>query len=109
MNQTVETFLRIYIDFDQRNWVQIWFITEFVINNKNAVSTGVNFFFSGISREKFKRLTKNCIQLETKSGIRSKKRVIKPTTGFKRQWPLHSKNNENTMINLKFKRQSRKI
>ena len=45
MDQTVETFLRIYIDFDQRNWVKFLFITEFAINNKNAVSTGVNFFF----------------------------------------------------------------
>ena len=24
MNQTVETFLRIYIDFDQRNWVKLF-------------------------------------------------------------------------------------
>ena len=47
MNQTVETFLRIYIDFDQRNWVKFLFITEFVINNKNAVSTRVNLFFHG--------------------------------------------------------------
>ena len=45
MNQTVKTFLRTYIDFDQRNWVKLLFIIEFVINNKNAVSTGVNFFF----------------------------------------------------------------
>ena len=39
MNQTVETFLRVYIDFDQRNWVKFLSITEFVINNKNAVTT----------------------------------------------------------------------
>ena len=45
MYQTVETFLRIYIDFDQRNWVKLLFINEFVINNKNAVSTGVNYYF----------------------------------------------------------------
>ena len=46
MNQTVETFLRIYIDFDQNNCVKFLFITEFVINNRNAVSTAVNFFLS---------------------------------------------------------------
>ena len=52
MNQTVKTFFRIYIDFDQRNWVKFWFITEFVINNKNAVSTRINWlFFSRISHE----------------------------------------------------------
>ena len=39
MNQTVETFLRTYIDFDQRNWVKLLFITEFAINNKDATST----------------------------------------------------------------------
>ena len=55
MNQTVETFLRIYNDFDPRNWVKFLFILEFVINNKNAVSTGISFFFlfSRISREHF--------------------------------------------------------
>ena len=46
MNQTVETSLRIFIDFDSRNWVTLLFITEFVINNKNAVSTGVSLFSS---------------------------------------------------------------
>ena len=45
MNQKVKTFLRIYIDFDQRNWVKLLFITEFVINIKNAASTGINLFF----------------------------------------------------------------
>ena len=45
MNQTVETFLRIYVDFNQRNWVKLLFITEFVINNKNAASTGITPFF----------------------------------------------------------------
>ena len=45
MNQTVETFLRIYIDFDQRNWAKLLLKTEFVINNKDAASTGVNPFF----------------------------------------------------------------
>ena len=52
MNQKVETFLRTYIDFDQRNWAKLLFITEFVINNKNAVSTKV-FFFSRISPQSF--------------------------------------------------------
>ena len=65
MNQTIETFLRIYIDFDQRNWVILLLITEFVINNKNAVSTGV-FFFSFFSFTEttlnFWRPTKNCMQ-----------------------------------------------
>ena len=45
MNQTVETFLRTYIDFDQRNWVKLLPITEFAINNKDAASTGVSSFF----------------------------------------------------------------
>ena len=61
MNQTVEIFLRTYIDFDQRNWVKLLFLTEFVFNNKDAVSTGIKFvlffhyyFFSYFfSRRKF--------------------------------------------------------
>ena len=45
----METFLRIYIDFDQRNWVNFLFITNFVINNKNKALTAVNilYFFHG--------------------------------------------------------------
>ena len=61
MNQTVETFLRIYIDFDQRNWVKFLFITEFVIHNKDAVSTGFFFFFfffTDTTRKFQKRLKK---------------------------------------------------
>ena len=45
MNQTVETFLRTYIDFDQCNWARLLPIAEFVINNRDAASTGVNPFF----------------------------------------------------------------
>ena len=45
MNQIMETFLRIYIDFDERNWVKLLFIIEFLINNENAVSKGISFFF----------------------------------------------------------------
>ena len=45
MNQTVETFLRTYIDFDQRNWVRLLPIAEFVFNNRDAASTGVSPFF----------------------------------------------------------------
>ena len=62
MNQTVKTFLRIYIDFDQRNWVNFLFITEFVINNKDAVSTGISFFFLTDIIPKFWKPTKNCTQ-----------------------------------------------
>ena len=62
MNQTVETFLRTEINFDQRNWVKLLSITEFVINNKNAISTGVNpcFLFHGYHPIFFWKLTKNC-------------------------------------------------
>ena len=57
----METFWRIYIGFDQRILVNLLFITQFVINNNNAVSTGVSFFFSQISRE----IYKNCQKLYT--------------------------------------------
>ena len=57
MNQTTETFLRIYIDFDHRNLAKLLFITEFFINKKDAVSTGINFFLF-FSREIFKNWRK---------------------------------------------------
>ena len=62
INQTMETFLRIHIYFDQPNWVKFLFITEFVINNKKAVSTGINFFFLTDINPKSWKQRKNCMQ-----------------------------------------------
>ena len=59
MNQIMGTFLRTYIDFDQRNWVKLLYITKFVINNKDAASARINIFFMDIT-PKFWKLTKNC-------------------------------------------------
>lgn len=45
MNQTVETYLRTYINRAQDNWVELLPMAELAINNRNAQSTGVSPFF----------------------------------------------------------------
>ena len=55
-------FLRIYIDFDQRNWVKLFFITEFVINKKTKFRQESTLFFFTDITPKFWKPTKNCLQ-----------------------------------------------
>jgi hypothetical protein len=45
MNQTIETFLCTFVDYDQANWAGLLPYTELVINNRDATSTGVSPFF----------------------------------------------------------------
>ena len=45
MNQTVETYLRTYINGKQDNWVDLIPMAELAINNRDAHSTGVSPFF----------------------------------------------------------------
>ena len=73
MNQKVEKFLRIKIDFDQRNWAKLLLITEFVINNRDAVSTGVSpFFFSHGYHAKIFEIDKELGPIRNASFIQKK-------------------------------------
>jgi len=45
MNQTIETFLRTFVDYDQANWAGLLPHAELAINNRDATSTGVSPFF----------------------------------------------------------------
>ena len=45
MNQTVETYLRTFVNGAQDNWVDLVPIAELAINNRDAHSTGVSPFF----------------------------------------------------------------
>lgn len=45
MNQTLEAYLRTFVDFDQDNWVELLPFAELAINNRDAASTGVSPFF----------------------------------------------------------------
>ena len=44
-NQTMETYLRIYVAFDQKNWASLLFMAELVLNNRNIILIGTNLFF----------------------------------------------------------------
>ena len=45
MNQTVETYLRTYVNGSQDNWADLIPIAELAVNNRDAHSTGVSPFF----------------------------------------------------------------
>jgi transposase InsO family protein/predicted aspartyl protease len=45
MNQTLETYLRMFVDFAQDDWYDALPGAEIAINNRNAASTGVSPFF----------------------------------------------------------------
>lgn len=45
MNQTLEDFLRHFVNHDQTNWARLLAMAELAINNRTATSTGVSPFF----------------------------------------------------------------
>ncbi len=45
MNQTIETYLRTYVNKEQSDWTDLIPIAELAINNRDAHSTGVSPFF----------------------------------------------------------------
>ena len=45
INQTLETYLRMFVDFAQDDWFNAILSAEVAINNRDAASTGVSLFF----------------------------------------------------------------
>jgi hypothetical protein len=45
MNQTVETYLRMFVDYAQDNWQELLLFAELAINNRIAVATKISPFF----------------------------------------------------------------
>jgi transposase InsO family protein len=45
MNQTVETYLRLFTMYEQHDWAKLCPLAEFAINNRDSASTGVSPFF----------------------------------------------------------------
>jgi len=45
MNQTMETYIRTFIDYAQGKWAGLLCLAELAINNRDAASTGVSPFF----------------------------------------------------------------
>jgi hypothetical protein len=46
MNQTLEQYLRTYINYQQDDWVALLLMAEFAINSVTASATGVSLFFA---------------------------------------------------------------
>ena len=45
MNQTLETYLRIFVDFAQDDWFDVLLSAELAINDRDAALTRVSSFF----------------------------------------------------------------
>jgi Integrase zinc binding domain/Chromo (CHRromatin Organisation MOdifier) domain/Integrase core domain len=50
VNQTLEQFLRVYCDYHQDDWYQLFPLAEFVYNNAKSSSTGMSPFFANYGR-----------------------------------------------------------
>jgi hypothetical protein len=46
MNQTLEQYLRSYVNYQQDNWVTLLPMAEFAINSATASATGVTPFYA---------------------------------------------------------------
>ncbi|EFQ96955.1 hypothetical protein MGYG_09215 [Nannizzia gypsea CBS 118893] len=51
MNQTVEQYLRCYINHEQNNWVELLPMAQLAYNGAKAASTGITPFFANYGRE----------------------------------------------------------
>ena len=45
-NQSLETYLRYYINYSQKNQVQLLLITQLILNNKTATLIGQSLFYA---------------------------------------------------------------
>jgi hypothetical protein len=51
LNQTLEQYLRSYVDYDQKNWVQLLPVAQFAYNSSKNATTGMTPFFANRGRE----------------------------------------------------------
>ena len=51
MNQKLEQYLKFFIDYRQKNWLEWLALAEFAINNKTHLTTKVSLFIANYSRE----------------------------------------------------------
>ena len=79
MNQTLEQYLRHYVNYSQRNWVQLLPIAELALNNRTLTATGESAFYTNYSRHpNLFNILKKSPQAETAlKEINSLKRVHK--------------------------------
>ena len=51
LNQTIEQYLQCYLDYEQKNWVQLLLLTQFAYNSLKNITIGFTFFFANYERE----------------------------------------------------------
>ena len=50
MNQTLETYLRHYMNHSQKNWIQLLSMAQLALNNAKSTATGISAFFANYGR-----------------------------------------------------------
>jgi len=51
MNQELEQYLRFFVNYRQKDWLEWLVLAEFVINNKTYLTTKVSLFMANYRRE----------------------------------------------------------
>jgi len=51
MNQELEQYFQLFVDYKQKNWLEWLVSVEFVINNKEYLTTKVSLFMANYRRE----------------------------------------------------------
>ena len=50
INQTLEIYLRCYVNHNQKNWIRLLFIAQLTLNNRTATATEELVFFANYGR-----------------------------------------------------------
>ena len=67
INQEIEQYLRVYVNFRQNNWSEWLSIAEFLYNDKVQISTGHSLFFVNYSCHPFKGFNP-CTEVQSESA-----------------------------------------
>jgi len=80
MNQELEQYLRLFVDYRQKDWLE-WLVTaEFAINNKAHLTTKVSPFMANYGRE-----------LRMEVNLRRKGKIKKAMEFVERMWKIQEK------------------
>ena len=76
INQEIEQYLRVYINFRQNDWSEWLSIAEFLYNNKVQTSTDHSLFFVNYSHHLFKG-SNLCTKVQSKPAQQFRERMSK--------------------------------
>ncbi len=92
-NQSLEQYLRHYVNKTQNNWIKLLFITQLTLNSKMSNTTKITSFFVNFEKNQICSNTKNHIYLHNQFWIEYKHWRIYTLTSIE-----YKKNSQNTEL-----------